>query len=65
MCVRAHYRLVHLQLHVVLVAEQLVGPRGGELLCRVSQKQEVVEEESPELLVAFNLVNLNGNQRQN
>lgn len=59
-----HYRFVHLQLRVVLVTEQLVGPRRGELLCSVSQKQEVVEEESPQLLVAFYLVNLKRNQRQ-
>lgn len=30
------YWFVHLQLHVVPVAEQFVGPRGGELLCSVS-----------------------------
>lgn len=36
LCESVYYRLVYLELHVVLVAEQLIGPRRAELLCRVS-----------------------------
>lgn len=56
------YRLVHLELYVVLVAEQLIGARRGELFTRVGQEQEVVEEESPEILVALCFVHLRQNK---
>lgn len=56
------YRLVHFELCVVLVAEQFIRPRGGELFGRTSQKQEIVEEESPQVLVALCLEHLDGNK---
>lgn len=56
------YRLVHLELYIILVAEQFIRPGRGELFRRVGQKQEVVEEESPEFLVALHLVHLKRNK---
>lgn len=61
-CLRVSYRLVHLELYVVLVAEQFIRQRWGELFTRVSQKQEVVEEESPEFLATLCLVYLKRNK---
>lgn len=57
------YRLIHLELSVGLRAEKLLGGRGdGELLDHVGEKQEVVEEEPVQLLVALGLVQLSAVQ---
>jgi len=61
-CLETH-RLVHLELNVVLVAEQLVGPGRGELLGGVCEQQEVVEEKRPQLLVALGLVHLDSKRQ--
>lgn len=50
------YRLVHLQLHVGLEAEEFVRPGGGELFGAVCEEQEIAEEESPQLPAAFGFV---------
>lgn len=52
------YRFVHLELYIVLVAEQFIRSRRGELFCCMCQKQEVVKEEGPQLFVALHLVHL-------
>lgn len=60
-CMFVSYRLVHLELCIAL-AEQFIRPRRSELFSRMSQKQKVVEEESPEFFVALYLVHLKRNK---